>query len=94
MASGLPIITTYTGGTIEMIRGNGLLIPKQSPDAIAKAIVELIGNSALRVQMGKRSREIAETLIWERVADDYLDLYDRTLASLGSAERVNVAYSK
>jgi glycosyltransferase involved in cell wall biosynthesis len=83
MASGLPIVTTYTGGTAEMLRGNGIVIPKQSPDAIAQAILEIWDNDPLRQAMGARSRAIAETLTWERVADDYIDLYQRTMISLG-----------
>ncbi|MFO7324015.1 MAG: glycosyltransferase family 4 protein [Chloroflexota bacterium] len=83
MASGLPVITTYTGGTAEMIRGNGIIIPKHSPDAIAEAVIELLNQPELRVQMGARSRQIAETLVWERVADDYIDLYERTMEKIG-----------
>jgi len=82
MASGLPIITTYTGGTVEMLRGNGLLVPKQSPDAIAKGILEIWNDYALRKQMGERSRQIAESLTWEQVANDYLNLYERTLQAV------------
>ncbi len=79
MAAGLPIITTYTGGTAELLRGNGIIIPKQSSDAIAKAILELWNDDVLRRTMGERSRKIAETLTWERVADEYLNLYERAL---------------
>lgn len=82
MASGLPIVTTYTGGTAEMLRGNGIVIPKQSPDAIAKALLEIWENDTLRANMGARSRSIAETLTWRRVADDYLTLYERTLSAI------------
>ncbi|MEO1441795.1 MAG: glycosyltransferase family 4 protein, partial [Chloroflexota bacterium] len=91
MASGLPVVTTYTGGTAELLRGNGMIIPKQSPDAIAKSVNELLADRALRVQMGKRSREIAETLVWEKVTENYLNYYDRTLAAIGSTERVNLS---
>ncbi|MEO0561204.1 MAG: glycosyltransferase family 4 protein [Chloroflexota bacterium] len=87
MASGLPIVTTYTGGTAEMLRGNGILIPKGSPDEIAKAILELWADADLRRTMGARSRAIAETLTWERVADDYVDLYERTLVALGQQDK-------
>jgi glycosyltransferase involved in cell wall biosynthesis len=86
MASGLPIITTYTGGTAEMLRGNGIVIPKQSPDAIAKAILEIWDNHELRQTMGIRSRAIAETLTWQKVADDYIALYEQTMTSLGRTQ--------
>jgi glycosyltransferase involved in cell wall biosynthesis len=88
IASGLPIITTYTGGTAETLRGNGILVPMHAPDALAKAILELANNQALRIQMGKRSHEIAETLVWEHVAEAYIELYNRTLAAVGSSQRV------
>lgn len=88
IASGLPIVTTYTGGTTDMLRGNGILVPMHEPDAIAKAILELASNQALRFQMSRRSREIAESLVWEHVTEAYIELYNRTLATLGSSERV------
>ena len=91
MASGLPIVTTYTGGTAEMLRGNGIIVPMQSPDAIAKAILELWDNYALRQSMGARSRAIADTLTWQRVADDYLDLYTRTLDKLRAGNQAAVS---
>jgi glycosyltransferase involved in cell wall biosynthesis len=86
MAAGLPIITTYTGGTAELLRGNGIIIPKQSSDAIAKAILELWDDDDLRRTMGQRSRKIAETLTWERVTDEYLSLYERALLSVNRRE--------
>jgi glycosyltransferase involved in cell wall biosynthesis len=79
MASGLPIITTYTGGTAELIRGNGIVVPMRAPSAIADAVVELVNNAPLRRSMGTRSREIAETLVWDLVADRYLALYQRVV---------------
>ncbi len=88
MASGLPIITTYTGGTAETLRGNGILVPKQAPDAIAKAILELWDHDELRASMGRRSRSIAESMQWDKVADDYLNLYDRTLSAIRQGQKV------
>lgn len=93
MASGLPIITTYTGGTTEMLRGNGMIIPMRSPDAIARAILELWDNYELRCTMGARSRAIAESLTWRRVADDYLDLYDRTRSAVRAGGKVRALSS-
>ncbi len=93
MASGLPIVTTYTGGTAEMLRGNGIIVPMKSPDAIAKAILEIWDNYDLRRSLGARSRAIAESLTWERVADDYLDLYERTLTAVGAGDKLQAMLS-
>lgn len=87
MASALPIITTYTGGTAEMLRGNGILIPKQAPDALAAAIIELWDNYDLRCNMGRRSRSIAETMLWPRVAAAYLSMYERALSKKSSQRK-------
>lgn len=94
MASGLPIITTYTGGTAEMLRGNGIVVPKQSPDAIAKAILEIWNNDTLRFNMGERSRAIAESLTWKRVADDYIHLYERTMQAIGNGQKLKPAHQQ
>jgi glycosyltransferase involved in cell wall biosynthesis len=84
MAAGLPIITTYTGGTSELIRGNGIIVPMRTPEAIAKAITELLDDVDLRTSMGRRSRQIAESLGWSYVADCYQVLYKRVLAGEGA----------
>lgn len=86
MAAGLPIVTTYTGGTAELLRGNGTVIPKHSPDAIGKALTELVQDRQLRVTLGARSRQVSETLVWDKVVDDYVDLYERTLRKLKPGE--------
>ncbi|MCW3975679.1 MAG: glycosyltransferase family 4 protein [Candidatus Bathyarchaeota archaeon] len=76
MASGLPIITTDTGGTQELIDGNGIIIPREDSDAISNAVLKLINDRKMIEDMGNRSREIAECMSWKHVAKKYLDLYN------------------
>lgn len=78
MASGLPIITTDTGGTKELINGNGIVIPMRDLKAIAGAIVKLIEDPSLRKEMGRNSRGISEELSWGEVAKEYLGIYKAT----------------
>lgn len=75
MASGLPIITTDTGGTKELIDGNGIIVPMENSKAIADAIGRLTEDSRLRDKMGEKSREIAEGMDWKNVAEEYNRLY-------------------
>lgn len=75
MASGLPIISTDTGGTSELIDGNGILIQKGNSDEIAQAISTVMNDPKTFKQMGLKSREIAETMSWEAVAEEYCRLY-------------------
>jgi glycosyltransferase involved in cell wall biosynthesis len=58
MALGKPIIGTTSGGTPEMLEHHksGLLVPARDPAALAKAIIMLAFDSALRVQLGANAR--------------------------------------
>ncbi|ODS35025.1 hypothetical protein BEH94_03725 [Candidatus Altiarchaeales archaeon WOR_SM1_SCG] len=79
MASGLPIITTDTGGTRELIKDNGIIVPMGDSEAIADAIIRLINDSKLREGMGEKSREIAENMSWKNVAEEYLKIYEKVI---------------
>lgn len=79
MACGLPVIMTDVGGSDELIDGNGFVVPKGNPTALREAIGQYIRNPALLIKHGKRSREIAETMSWKTVAEQYLELYEKIL---------------
>ena len=59
-ACGLPIVTTDVPGCREIVRDgdNGFLVPARDAQALARALRSLIGDAALRAEMGRRSREI------------------------------------
>ncbi len=77
LASGLPIITTDTGGAKELVKDgvNGLFINMKDPHDLAEKISRLIGDPKLRKLMGEESRKIAEAMSWRSVASQYRDLY-------------------
>ncbi len=56
MAAGLPVITTATGGTIELV--NEIIVPQYDPEAIAANIKCLADNPDLRRQMGWKNQQI------------------------------------
>jgi glycosyltransferase involved in cell wall biosynthesis len=62
MAMGRAIITTDAPGCREtVVNGdNGFLVPVQSVDALANAMARFIIDPTLAVQMGQRSRQLAE----------------------------------
>ena len=75
LAAGLPVIVTDTGGTSELLDGNGVLIPMGDSEAITEAIRGFVDDPEGRRQMGLRSRDIAEGMSWMRVGEEYLRLY-------------------
>ena len=81
MACGLPVIMTDVGGSDELIDGNGFVVPKNDLVALRKAIEQYIKKPSLLIRHGKRSMEIAETMSWKKVADQYLQLYEKIIRS-------------
>jgi len=58
-ASGKPVISTNTGSIREVIKNGqtGILVNPKDPEALAKAITELLSNSKLRHQFGESGRK-------------------------------------
>jgi phosphatidylinositol alpha-1,6-mannosyltransferase len=80
MASGLPVIVTPTGGTDELLDGNGLLVSWADTDGLAGALGKLISSPGLRAAQGQRSREVALRHTWPNTAQAYLELCRRVAA--------------
>jgi len=81
MAAGLPIITTNRGGNPEVVRGrgNGFVVDDpESPAAFAKPIIRLLDDPALRQEMGRRGRTLAEAHFgWDRVIREIRQVWER-----------------
>ena len=55
MASGLPVIVTDTGGTSELLDGNGVVVPVRDSDAIAQGVRGLMGDREARRRMDAKT---------------------------------------
>jgi glycosyltransferase involved in cell wall biosynthesis len=62
LSSGLPIVTTTVGALPELVVDgwNGLVVPAADPQALAAALDRLASDAALRKEMARRSRRMAE----------------------------------
>lgn len=77
-AMGVPIVATDIRGCREVVdhARNGLLVPVRNPEALGKAIGELLDNRERRQTMGRHGREVAqERFDIRRVAGVVLDSY-------------------
>lgn len=74
MAAGLAIVTTPTGGG-EVIRGNGVTVPRADPGALCQALVAYLTEPARLAQHRSTSRRLAEGMSWAAVAGFCLELY-------------------
>lgn len=79
LASGLPLVATDTGGTRELLEDgiNGFIINMKDSQDLADKIEILIKDDGLRKRMGEESRKKAEGMSWEKVAEEYFNLYGK-----------------
>jgi D-inositol-3-phosphate glycosyltransferase len=84
MACGVPVVGTAVGGLLDtVVEGvTGVLVRPGQPLEIADAVNRLLGDAALRDEMGKAGRSRAEMLYsWDSVARRTEESYRRTLAA-------------
>lgn len=84
-AAGKPVIAADVPGCREIVRHgeNGLLVPPRDPGATAEAVARLLGDAALRAEMGRRGREIvAREFSDEVVIRQMLQVYEEFLGKL------------
>lgn len=80
MAMGLAVVGTRAGGIPEAVTDGvtGVLVPPGNSDALADAIVRLLGDAAARARMGEAGRaRVAEKFGVDRLVDGTLDVYRR-----------------
>lgn len=88
-AAGVPVIATDVGGNREMVddRVNGLVVPPESPDAIAAAIETLLGPAAVLDSLRPGVARSAERFGVAAMAERYVGIYRGAIAAAGSHAR-------
>lgn len=82
MSCGLPVVATAVPGTSEVIADykTGLLVSPKTPDKLASAILELIDNSHLRIEIGRNARaHVREFYDWDHVIGKIEQVYQSAL---------------
>ena len=85
-SAGVPTVGLAVTGTVDAVVDGetGLLVPPGDADALARALIRLLKDDALRRRMGEAGRERAtEKFANERVWRGWLDLYRDELAARG-----------
>ena len=81
-ACATPVVASDISGYREVVtEGTGALLPPGDPDALAEAIVTLLGDEAARAERGRAARARAESeYAWPLLARRLADCYERVLA--------------
>jgi len=78
VACGRCVISTPFWHAQELLaEGRGVLVPPQDPDAMAKAIVELLADPKRREEIQRRAYDFGRGMIWPVVGKQHLDLLAR-----------------
>lgn len=86
-ACGLPMIATDLPGLADLIQQErtGLLVPPESPNELAAALVRLFAEDALVQHMSQTARQVVQQYDWRNVAQRHLVLYE---SLLGTTQRL------
>ncbi|THI84084.1 MAG: glycosyltransferase family 4 protein [Nitrospira sp. CG24A] len=82
MAMGLPVVSTDVSGIPELIHHNqnGLLVPQQDVESLAKALGRLLENPELRHRLGRAGREtIVKNFVSEQSSRQLKELFSETM---------------
>jgi len=73
----IPIVAARVGGIKEIIENgyNGILVKKEDPEELSNAIIEVLKDEELRVQMIKNGKESIKRFSWEKMADEIDGFY-------------------
>ena len=82
-AYGLPVVGTRVGGVPDAVREDetGLLVEPDDVEGLVAALLRLLRDPHLAAEMGRANRRWAETLTWERFAEEQYKAYQESFAS-------------
>lgn len=81
MAAGIPVVASDIAGyrTVIAAGQEGVLVPPGQPDALARAIQNLVEQPQQRNEMGLRGRQKAKNYSWDVIVEQTLAVYVDTL---------------
>lgn len=83
MACGLPAVSfDFKCGPKDIIKDgeNGVIVPDGDIDALAEAMMKLMGDDELRKRMGEEAKKVVETYSEEKVMSKWMKLYEEVVA--------------
>ena len=82
MAAGLPVVALAEMGTVDILGARrGALVPDDSPDAFAQALLRLLGDPELWAQLSAEGRDYASEWSDDKLAGRMAELYRQIVAS-------------
>jgi len=91
LASAVPVVSTDVGGVPFVVEHEktALLVPPRNPDAMAGALLDLVGNPAKAASLASAGRELVQQYTWQNVRPRLFRIYFQ-IASAGPASAAAV----
>jgi glycosyltransferase involved in cell wall biosynthesis len=90
MGMGLAVVATRIGGIADVVedRTTGVLVPPESSPALARAIVDLLGDEPRRERLGSAARStVMQSFTAGAAAAAVVELYQSSVDAIGSEEK-------
>jgi D-inositol-3-phosphate glycosyltransferase len=77
MACGTPVIASQVGGLAFLVQDGitGYTVPSEDDDALCEKLTDLLGNEALRSQLGRQAAEYAQKYDWKKITRQIMAVY-------------------
>lgn len=81
MVEAIPCVVTNTRGLRDLIKSdeNGFVVNHEDNQALLTAFIKLAQSAELREQMGKRTRQLVEPFLMDKVLQEYITIYQKML---------------
>lgn len=79
MAVGVPVITSRKASCPEVAGEGALLVDDPSPDHLARAMKEVLGDDSMKIALGRAAYERAKQFSWDKAADEVWDSLEACL---------------
>ena len=82
MACECPVISTDAGALREVVGEAGVIVPSKDVKQLSNAIRDLLANTEMQLDLGKRGRKrVLEKFSWRDAALSYVDLYKQLISA-------------
>ena len=91
-AAGRPVVVSDAGGLPEVCLDGetGFVVPREDPEAAAKALERLVRDADLRHRMGSAGQKhVQETYSWTTCIKTMLGVYEITISNFGKDKKCN-----
>ena len=71
LSLGVPVVASSVGGLPEVLKDGDsvLFVPAGEPDALAEAVIRVLGDSELQARLAEGGREVADQHSWPSIAE-------------------------